>query len=393
MSADRYVAVCHPIASPRYRTPFVAKIICLTVWTVSALLMSPVIIFSGLNDRPDGLVTCAIAFPENSAHLVEAFTIYQYTLGFLVPFTLIMLFYILVICKLRTVGPKNKSREKRRSHRKVTYLVLTVITVYLICWLPYEMAQVVIIFFSESKLRNSIGTTFTLFASWLLYVNSAVNPVLYAFLSDNFKKSFLKAFTCAAGKDVNAQLNVENSVFPKANSCTNHGRKPGAGSANQGGKHHDQDYDDHGEAATFANLITQDSHLADELPGGATTAITDFDDDESDGKEEEEEADEERVRSSAATGRPAHRKQHRFETHEMTAKRTLTEASGHNNSHSATSAAGGQGVMNVNSGGSELVVIDTNSDCEDSGDKQNLLVNGFTNNDCSSPADNDVTQS
>lgn len=47
------------------------------------------------------------------------------------------------------------------------------------------------------------------------YSNSAVNPILYAFLSDNFKKSFLKACTCAANKDVNATLHLENSVFPK----------------------------------------------------------------------------------------------------------------------------------------------------------------------------------
>lgn len=36
MSADRYIAVCHPISAPKYRTPFIAKFICLTVWTVSA---------------------------------------------------------------------------------------------------------------------------------------------------------------------------------------------------------------------------------------------------------------------------------------------------------------------------------------------------------------------
>lgn len=35
MSADRYVAVCHPIEAPRFRTSFIAKFICLTVWTVS----------------------------------------------------------------------------------------------------------------------------------------------------------------------------------------------------------------------------------------------------------------------------------------------------------------------------------------------------------------------
>jgi len=49
----------------------------------------------------------------------------------------------------------------------------------------------------------------------LAYSNSAMNPILYAFLSDNFKKSFMKAFTCAARKDVNAQLQMENSFFPK----------------------------------------------------------------------------------------------------------------------------------------------------------------------------------
>jgi hypothetical protein len=33
-----------------------------------------------------------------------------------------------------------------------------------------------------------------LLSDCLSYSNSAMNPVLYAFLSDNFKKSFLKAF-------------------------------------------------------------------------------------------------------------------------------------------------------------------------------------------------------
>ncbi len=32
-----------------------------------------------------------------------------------------------------------------------------------------------------------------LLSDCLCYSNSAMNPVLYAFLSDNFKKSFLKA--------------------------------------------------------------------------------------------------------------------------------------------------------------------------------------------------------
>lgn len=35
MSADRFIAVCHPMSAPKYRTAFLAKFICLTVWTVN----------------------------------------------------------------------------------------------------------------------------------------------------------------------------------------------------------------------------------------------------------------------------------------------------------------------------------------------------------------------
>ena len=35
LSADRYVAVCHPISSPRFRTGIIAKIVSLSVWLMS----------------------------------------------------------------------------------------------------------------------------------------------------------------------------------------------------------------------------------------------------------------------------------------------------------------------------------------------------------------------
>ena len=99
----------------------------------------------------------------------------------------------------------------------MTKLVLTVITVYVLCWLPYWLMQVALIYTPPKQCQSKITITSFLLAGFLSYSNSAMNPILYAFLSDNFKKSFLKACTCAAGKDVNATLHIENSVFPRRN--------------------------------------------------------------------------------------------------------------------------------------------------------------------------------
>ncbi|PSN46174.1 hypothetical protein C0J52_16074 [Blattella germanica] len=217
MSADRYIAVCHPISSPKIRTPLISKVVSLTAWTASALLMVPIFMYASTMDPvPTVATSCNILWPESENISGQAaFTLYSFILGFAIPLLLIFVFYFLVIRKLKTVGPKNKSKEKKKSHRKVTKLVLTVIAVYVLCWLPYWITQVALIFTPPNMCQSIMNFTIFLFAGFLSYSNSAMNPILYAFLSDNFKKSFLKACTCAAGKDVNATLHMENSVFPR----------------------------------------------------------------------------------------------------------------------------------------------------------------------------------
>ncbi|XP_046399005.1 somatostatin receptor type 5-like [Ischnura elegans] len=242
MSADRYVAVCHPIRAPCVRTPFVSKVVSLVAWTASALLMIPILMYTTTVEN-----SCNIYWPESQLVSGQtAFTLYSFVLGFFFPLMLIFVFYYLVIRRLRTVGPKHQQKkhaeatksgnisadinssasaagggasgdQRRRSHRKVTRLVLTVIAVYVFCWLPYWATQITLIFTPPKQCQSRLWVTTFLIAGCLSYSNSAVNPVLYAFLSDNFKKSFVKACTCKARSDINAALHLENSVFPRRN--------------------------------------------------------------------------------------------------------------------------------------------------------------------------------
>ena len=107
------------------------------------MLMLPIFINASTMVYYDSTTHCNIYWSQGDLmNGQKAFTLYAFTLGFFIPCILILLFYFLVICKLRTVGPKNRSKEKKKSHRKVTFLVLTVITVYVLCWLPYWIGQV-----------------------------------------------------------------------------------------------------------------------------------------------------------------------------------------------------------------------------------------------------------
>ena len=64
MSADRYVAVCHPISSPKFRTNVIARVVSLTAWATSALLMVPVFMYAATIKKMDGMSeTCNIYWP------------------------------------------------------------------------------------------------------------------------------------------------------------------------------------------------------------------------------------------------------------------------------------------------------------------------------------------
>lgn len=129
--------------------------------------MVPIFMYANTLELPN-TISCNIYWPESGLMKGEkAFTLYTFTLGFFIPFVLILLFYFLVICKLRRVEPKN---------RKVTYLVLTVISVYVMCWLPYWIGQVYITFLppAPAHRHSEASLTFILLAGCLSYANSGI---------------------------------------------------------------------------------------------------------------------------------------------------------------------------------------------------------------------------
>jgi hypothetical protein len=121
---------------------------------------------------------------------------------------MITTFYILVLIRLHHIRRKHRSEVKERSHRKVTRVVLAVITAYFICWVPYWFLQ---IFITIDPLIHSLRLNFSILpantnmrflkelthlTTIIGYANNCLNPVLYVFLSDSFREEYLLVLNC-----------------------------------------------------------------------------------------------------------------------------------------------------------------------------------------------------
>lgn len=168
--------------------------------------------------NPNGTaVSCVIKWnlddDDNSQEYESyAFILYSFVLGFALPLIMIMTFYYLVIRKLKNLRSRTKSKERKRSHRKVTKLVLIIIAMYVCFWSPYWTLQIYSISQSPERCKTKFEIVCFMLVGCLVYLNSSLNPLLYAFLSDSFKKSFLKACSCTNKNDFH--IFQTDSPFP-----------------------------------------------------------------------------------------------------------------------------------------------------------------------------------
>lgn len=92
------------------------------------------------------------------------------------------------LSQVKSSGIRVGSTKRKRSERKVTRMVSIVVAVFVLCWLPFYIFNVTSVTGSINP-TSAVKSTFD-FVVVLGYANSCANPILYAFLSDNFKKSF-----------------------------------------------------------------------------------------------------------------------------------------------------------------------------------------------------------
>lgn len=201
MSIDRYMALAKPLRFARWRTPRRAKIISAFLWLFSLLTILPMALhFSAERGQciPD-LVSDAWWLGILS---------YTFVMGFALPFTVMTASYGALLLTLRSQRLKASelNHESHRLERQVTKMVVGVVLVFGVCWLPFYT------FNFYSLFQNGLVLTFARafeFMVLLSYSWSCANPILYACLSDTFRKHFRTLLCPVAKSPASTQCNTE----------------------------------------------------------------------------------------------------------------------------------------------------------------------------------------
>ena len=133
-------------------------------------------------------VECIVVLPEPKDNWDPVFGTGVFLFSFLIPVAIISICYSLMVKRLRNVRILSGSKEKDRNLRRITRMVLVVVAAFVVCWTPIQIMVL------AQSLGFNMSSFFTVvlmhFCIALGYVNSSLNPVLYAFLDENFKRCF-----------------------------------------------------------------------------------------------------------------------------------------------------------------------------------------------------------
>ncbi|KAG8321552.1 hypothetical protein J6590_044383 [Homalodisca vitripennis] len=219
-----------------------AKKIILSTWVASVLLAMPTLHIQVHMEVGHYFKAyyCSLDY-DNRPHL-QLYMVYMLFLIFIIPTSVMLVTYSTICWEIRQVmkqrhhmvsgqailrpeniplasKPQNGNTttilppqdDKGSNVRQVIKMLVLIVVVFVVCWAPILILDVLTAFqvleeYSTGFLKH-VRTTFHLMS----YFNSCVNPIIYGFMSKNFRESFQKALSRCCRQHLRRQLSVSQS--------------------------------------------------------------------------------------------------------------------------------------------------------------------------------------
>lgn len=189
MSVDRYLAIVHAVYALKVRTARVGTALSLAVWLTAVLATIPLLVFYQVAAE-DGILQCFPFYDNQSLKWKLSAHFEVNTLGLLLPFTILLFCYIRILQQLRGCQNHNRTRAVK--------LVLTVVIASLLFWVPFNVVLFLTSLhdmhvFDGCAMSQKLALA-THVTEVISFTHCCVNPVIYAFISEKFKKYLANVF-------------------------------------------------------------------------------------------------------------------------------------------------------------------------------------------------------
>ncbi|NXK73956.1 CCR8 protein, partial [Amazona guildingii] len=189
MSVDRYLAIVQSVYALRVRTAAHGAITSLVLWAVAILASAPDLIFfqeTNYNNQ----TKCLPHYPDSNNGWRTFSNFEVNVLGWLIPVGVLIFCYHSILKNLQKCHTHNKYRAIK--------LAFIVVIVFILFWTPIN----IVLFLDSLKNMHIIDDCQTSqrldlameLAEALSFVHCCLNPVIYAFVGEKFKKHLHEAF-------------------------------------------------------------------------------------------------------------------------------------------------------------------------------------------------------
>ena len=212
-------------------SPGVIQIILATIWLLLLGANVP-IIFSFQVKR---IVTAPGMPPYQYCGMVsdvigQKINVTFFVFGYLIPLAMICIFSLMLLRYLRLTSERSSLRQLQQQSsqrsdgnrhprgqtagghhsRHVSSILTAVVVVLAICWLPLHI-HLLLAYFKKSP-QSRYYWVYRVLAQCLAYANSCMNPIIYSFVSRDFRHNFRRLLPCANHGNCHSGTNNSNSL-------------------------------------------------------------------------------------------------------------------------------------------------------------------------------------
>lgn len=185
IAIDRYILIVHPFRKRMSKYIAVAIVVSIAAFTI--ILSVPLIVHTKYEviDYPAIRVykeLCIEIWPN--LRLRRAYSVTTMIIQFFIPLVATTFLYIRISAVLR--NRPIKKNEKRKNH-KTNKILISIVISFSICWMPWNIVSL-IVEFNQKLLSGRYFKLVDLLLKIFAMGSACVNPFLYGWLNDSFRK-------------------------------------------------------------------------------------------------------------------------------------------------------------------------------------------------------------